>query len=136
MMNAIEPVLTLGQQQAPNYTLNKKGKKKKEKDSQVIDSHTDSVLCLSLNAFRPNILASGSADHSIKLWDLQKAASVFTYSDIHSDKVQQVKFNLKEESVLVSAGFDKVLSLMDVRSQGTKMTHMLSSEVESIHWDV
>lgn len=47
-LNAIEPVLTLGQQQPPNY-LNSKKKKKKEK---TIDSHSDSVLCLSLNQFR------------------------------------------------------------------------------------
>lgn len=46
-----------------------------------------------------------------------------------------MKFNPSEESVLVSAGFDKVLSLMDVRSQGTKMTHTLTAEVESIQWD-
>lgn len=130
-LNAIEPVLTLGQQQPPNY-LNNKKKKKKEK---TIDSHSDSVLCLSLNQFRQNILCSGSGDHSIKLWDLQKGSSLFTYQH-HTDKVQQVKFNPKEEAVLLSAGFDKQLVLMDVRQQNNRMCHQLQADVETVHWDI
>ena len=33
-------------------------------------SHSDAVLTLSLNSFRKNILCSGSADKTIKIWDI------------------------------------------------------------------
>ncbi len=50
LMNAIEPELTLGENRPANY-LNpeKKKKKKSNKNEDKKDSHTDSVLCLSLN---------------------------------------------------------------------------------------
>ena len=79
------------------------------------DSHTDSVLSLSLNYFKPNILLSGSADNTVKLWDLALNKCVFTYRH-HKDKVQLSKFNTKEESVILSASEDGKLCLFDARS--------------------
>lgn len=43
-------------------------------------SHTDSVLSLSLNLNHKNILASGSADCSLKIWDITKAKNIHTSS--------------------------------------------------------
>ena len=43
------------------------------------NSHTDAVLTLSWNSLQPNLSLSGSADTSIKLWDLNnQQASIHT----------------------------------------------------------
>jgi len=50
-------------------------------------THTDSVMSLSLNPFQSEYLASGSADHTVRIWDLDEGVCKMTYRDSHSDKV-------------------------------------------------
>ena len=74
-IDTVEPELVLGgeavSKKKPKKFTNK-AKKYKE------GSHTDSVLSLSLNSGHKNILASGSADHSVKIWDLGQAKNIHT----------------------------------------------------------
>lgn len=81
------------------------------------NSHSDSVLSLGLNPFQNEYLASGSADHTVKVWDLDEEVCKVTYASLHSNKVQVVKWNLKNESILMSAGYDNVVNIIDVRIQ-------------------
>lgn len=103
VVNVAEPSMILGGELEMNYKKVKNLKKSNRKFKE--DSHTDSVISLSLNKFKPNILLSGSADTTAKLWDVTKNSCVFTYTH-HKDKVQLSKFNTKEESVLMTAGED------------------------------
>ena len=50
-------------------------------------THTDSVMSLSVNPFQSEYLASGSADHTVRIWDLDEGVCKMTYRDSHSDKV-------------------------------------------------
>ncbi len=52
----------------------KKIKKFKEQKRFKPDSHQDAVLSLHVNRLAPNILASGSADSTTKVWDLEVCA--------------------------------------------------------------
>lgn len=48
-------------------------KLKKEDDSLSSEnSHTDAVMSLSLNPFQSEYLASGSADTTVKIWDIDE----------------------------------------------------------------
>lgn len=43
-----------------------------------------------------------------------------TYRDLHSDKVQITRWNAKNESVLLTGGYDGILSVIDVRTSGNQ----------------
>jgi len=59
-------------------------------------------LSLSLNTSHTNILASGSADSTVKIWDLNSHKNVHT-CDHHKNRVNKVSWNPKDPSVLFSA---------------------------------
>ncbi len=85
--------------------------KKKKKKALKPDSHADAVLALSWNRDYRNVLASGSADTTVKVWDLATEQCSATL-DHHQDKVQAVAWNPAQASVLLSGGFDKAVCLV------------------------
>lgn len=85
--------------------------KKKKKKALKPDSHADAVLALSWNRDYRNVLASGSADTTVKVWDLATEQCSATL-DYHQDKVQAVAWNPAQASVLLSGGFDKAVCLV------------------------
>jgi len=135
-LDAIEPTLTLGGEETATTTKKKKGPKKFQSQSKTMKSgsHTDSVITLNLNPFRKEILASGSADRTVKLWDISKNACVFTYTK-HQEKIQTVKWSAKEESVLATGAMDRTIKIFDVRQSDEAFTGKLDSDIECLTWD-
>jgi hypothetical protein len=64
LMNPIEPVSQLGGAKPSNR------KKARRRQKLQKNSHTDAVLSINMHPNRNNLLASGSADCSVKIWDL------------------------------------------------------------------
>jgi WD40 repeat protein len=62
-----------------------------------------------------NRLASGSADSTIKLWDVCTQACVATLNT-HKSKVQTVQFHATEQHLLLSSGFDQKACVTDLRT--------------------
>lgn len=115
-----EPVFTLGGvEDEPKKKKNKKTLmqkfKKDQKTDLRLDSHTDAVMSLSLNPFQSEYLASGSADTTVRVWDLEEQACKATFSNLHKNKVQVVRWNQVNESLLISGGYDRVINVLDVR---------------------
>jgi len=54
-------------------------------------------MALSLNPFQKEYLASGSADCTVKCWDIDELACKVSYQDLHTDKVQAVRWSRKNE---------------------------------------
>lgn len=127
--NALQPTFILG-----GSVQNKsKGKRSKHKSEYVPGSHADAVMCLSLNSSRNYILASGSADASVKIWDLNAQKCLHTINN-HKGKVQSVKWHPTEEGILATASFDGKLCLEDVKDNKVKLRREMTSDVESISW--
>ncbi|KAL7701506.1 WD domain G-beta repeat [Lotmaria passim] len=110
VMDSVEPAVILGgcEKQSNNYS------KKTLRRNLKPDSHTEAVLSVRWNTVAQNIFASGSADRTIKLWDLnQGGVCLGTYTE--PEKVQSLDWHATEANYLLSGGFDASMVLRDCR---------------------
>mmetsp|Transcript_38493 Transcript_38493/g.99488 ORF Transcript_38493/g.99488 Transcript_38493/m.99488 type:complete len:458 (-) Transcript_38493:41-1414(-) len=129
-LDPMEPVLSVGPTpKAP------KGKTKKKSRAPAAErrAHEGPVLCLNGSTFNRSVLASGSADETLKVWDVAANSCVHTYTH-HSSKVQCVRWHPTEAGVMLSAAFDRRLGLLDVRQTSQVATTKLPAEAESAIW--
>ena len=61
------------------------------KPSHTVDAHSAEVNCLSFNPYSEFILASGSADKTVALWDLRNLKLKLHSFESHKDEIFQVR---------------------------------------------
>jgi len=77
----------------------------------TMSGHSSAVLSVASTP-TGRFIASGSADHKVKLWDAATRTSVSTFGD-HSDSVWAVAFN-RSGNLLATAGDDKSVIIYSV----------------------
>ncbi|KAF3321397.1 Periodic tryptophan protein 1 [Carex littledalei] len=143
LIDEVQPLLVLGGVSTKKREKGKgKGKGKKFKKG----SHRDSVLGLAWNKEVRNVIASASADNTVKIWDVVQEKCAVTLEH-HTDKasyylcaiymlqVQTVAWSRHSPELLLSGSFDKSVALMDMKSSNESGRWSVDADVESIAWD-
>ncbi|CAG4920816.1 unnamed protein product [Colias eurytheme] len=120
--NCLEPAFKLGKK--PN---------KKKKIQRI--GHKDAVLDLSWNRNFTHVMASGSADNTVLLWDLDQGTP-HTKLDYFQDKVQSLVFHPLEAQTLLTGACDGHARVTDCRTPDAHRTWALGPEIERVLWDV
>ncbi|CAL3970602.1 unnamed protein product [Diplocarpon coronariae] len=108
--------------------------------------HTAAVLDTDWNPFNDRVIASGSDDGKVFIWQVPQGFSLYSDAEEpvdvapvskltgHSRKVGQVLFNPAAENVLASASGDYTIKLWDVESGKAHLALKHGDIVQSLSW--
>ncbi|XP_053964649.1 periodic tryptophan protein 1 homolog [Anastrepha ludens] len=139
-IGCMDPVITIWDldiqdSMEPTFKLGSKGSRKNHKEAF---GHTDAVLDLSWNCHFEHILASGSVDQTLILWDLDEGQPHTTITAFE-EKVQSVEFHPDEAQSILTGSADGVVRLFDCRNADTVdsdyVKWKIPGEVEKVLWN-
>jgi len=87
-----------------------------------VEAHSAEVNCLSFNPYSEFILATGSADKTVALWDLRNLKLKLHSFESHKDEIFQVQWSPHNETILASSGTDRRLHIWDLSKIGEEQT--------------
>ncbi|KAH8671872.1 hypothetical protein BGZ60DRAFT_406085 [Tricladium varicosporioides] len=108
--------------------------------------HTGPVLDTDWNPFNDRVIASGSDDGKVFIWQVPQGFSLYSDAEEpadvapmmkltgHSRKVGQVLFNPAAENILASASGDYTIKLWDIGTGKSNLTLKHGDIVQSLSW--
>jgi histone-binding protein RBBP4 len=90
--------------------------------SAVKDAHKEDINCISFSKYDPFILATGSSDTTVKLWDMRNMSAELHVLEGHQQEVNQIHWAPFNESILGSCGADRRLHIWDISRIGDEQS--------------
>uniref|UniRef100_A0A0D6QYT2 Histone-binding protein RBBP4-like N-terminal domain-containing protein n=1 Tax=Araucaria cunninghamii TaxID=56994 RepID=A0A0D6QYT2_ARACU len=84
------------------------------KPAQSVVGHIGEVNCLAFNPFNEWVVATGSADRTVKLFDLRKISNALHAFSCHKEEVFQIGWSPQNETILASCSADRRLMVWDL----------------------
>eukprot|EP00026_Physarum_polycephalum_P009356 Phypoly_transcript_09477.p1 GENE.Phypoly_transcript_09477~~Phypoly_transcript_09477.p1 ORF type:complete len:444 (+),score=86.28 Phypoly_transcript_09477:166-1332(+) len=91
-------------------------------DPLQVEAHAGEVNCVAFNPFCEFLLATGSADKTVALWDMRNLDAKLHSFVSHTDEVFQVQWSPHHETVLASCGSDRRVNVWDLSRIGDEQT--------------
>lgn len=86
------------------------------------DAHADAVNCVAFHPEFESILATGSADKTIALWDLRNFEKRLHSLDSHRGDVIGLQWHPQDAAILASSSYDRRVLMWDVSKIGEEQT--------------
>ncbi len=110
----------------PAFTL--KGHKK------GVKGHSDAVLALASNRNAQHVLASGSVDRNVLLWDVNAGKVASRHP--HGEKVQALQWHPFEAETLLTGCCDEIVRVFDAKSSSSSSRQWkVNGPVEKVLWN-
>lgn len=91
-------------------------------NDKSVEAHSAEVNCLAFNPFNEHVLATGSADKTVALWDMRNLSKKLYLLDSHTEEVSQVGWSPHHETILSSSGADRRLMVWDLSRIGDEQS--------------
>ncbi|KAL3635273.1 Chromatin assembly complex, subunit 3 [Castilleja foliolosa] len=92
------------------------------KPMQSVEAHEKTVNCFSFNPLNEYVIATGSVDKTIRLFDTRKFSKPVHTLEAHKEEVVQVGWNPKNETILASSCLGRRLKIWDLSRIGDGQT--------------
>lgn len=93
-------------------------KPERHKSSLTARGHTDAVNALAFNHSSEYIIATGSSDKTIGIWDLRNLTTKVHSLEGHQDMVTSLAWHPFDEAILGSGGYDRRVIFWDLTRVG------------------
>ncbi|KAG6619945.1 histone-binding protein rbbp4 [Phytophthora cinnamomi] len=93
-----------------------------DKPSAIVEAHSAEVNCLAFSPSSEYLVATGSSDKAVNLWDLRSLKTKLHTLEGHGDEVYQVQWSPHHDGVLGSCSADRRLHIWDLTKIGEEQT--------------
>jgi histone-binding protein RBBP4 len=90
----------------------------RKKPHQSVDAHLAEIHCVAFNPYSEFILATGSADRTVALWDMRNMDVKLHSFENHSDEIIQIAWSPFNEAILASASGDRRINVWNLGKIG------------------
>lgn len=86
------------------------------------NQHQDAINALAFSPSVETLVATGSADHTIAIWDMRNLQMKLHALEGHNDSVTNLEWHPFEEGVLASSSYDRRVMFWDLAKVGEEQT--------------
>ncbi len=83
-----------------------------------VEAHKGEINCIAFNPFSEFVLATGSADNTVALWDMRNLSLKVHSFENHADEILQIEWSPFNQAVLASASGDRRINVWNLSKIG------------------